>query len=113
MTIPAQVLAAFGLKGEPKPLSGGQNQSQLVDGVVLKPGIADDEAAWVAELVRSLQQEGFRAPQPVPALDGRWIVETWSAWKRIPGEWSTQQPKEILKAARALERAMAGKAAPA
>lgn len=108
--IPSSVLTAFNLHGTPAPLPGGQNQSILCDNVVLKPGADEEEAAWLATLVPTLIHKGFRTAKPVPAVDGRWTVETWSAWTHLDGQQSTQHPHEILMAGRALEKALAGTA---
>ena len=108
--ISKSVLAAFSIHATPQPLPGGQGHSILCDNVVLKPGADEEEAAWLADLVPTLSHKGFRTAKPVPALDGRWTVEGWSAWTRLAGQQSTQHPHEILQAGRALEKALAGTA---
>src|SRR4051794_23681066 len=80
-----EVLAAFGLSGLSRVLPGGQQEAHRVDDVVLKPAVNDAEATWTQELLRGLDQDGFRCADPIPTLDGRWTEGGWIANRFIPG----------------------------
>lgn len=41
---------------------------------------------WLAEHLPKIKEEGFRLPCPVPARDGRWVVDGWCAQKAVSGE---------------------------
>ena len=76
---PAAVLAAYGVGGSAVALDGGQGTSVRAGDLVLKPGVSEAEVAWLAGLCSRLVPTGFRLPAPVPALDGRHVVDGWMA----------------------------------
>jgi uncharacterized protein (TIGR02569 family) len=84
--IPQQVFDAFGLTGPVDLLPGGEGHSVRVGSVVLKPAEDGDEASWAAELLGTLDEEGFRLARPVRARDGRWVVAGWCASCHVTGE---------------------------
>jgi uncharacterized protein (TIGR02569 family) len=105
--VPAVVLDAFGLTGPAKQFPGGEGRSVRVGAAVLKPAEDGPEATWIAELLTRIAEDGFRLPRPLRALDGRWVVDGWSASRFVEGEsapggrWG-----ELLAAARAFHRAL-------
>jgi uncharacterized protein (TIGR02569 family) len=78
-----------------------------VGAAVLKPADDGPEARWTAELLTEVRPDGFRLARPLRALDGRWVVDGWSAARFVEGEpgpagrWG-----ELLAAARALHVAL-------
>jgi uncharacterized protein (TIGR02569 family) len=108
---PVDVLAAFGAKGDPRPLHGGQTTSWAVDGLVLKPDADPDLQAWLGTALARVPRDGFRLADAVPTGDGEWVHAGWSATRRIDGtppdhegapRWS-----ELIQAGRAFHRAIA------
>ena len=117
--LPTQVRAAFGLTGPAVAVDGGQGTSVAVDGLVLKPDSDPDHVSWLAQLCARIEQVGFCLPAPVAALDGRHVVDGWSATRLVIGHpiedddrteasWS-----RLLDVARAFHRALAREGRPA
>lgn len=107
------VLDAFGIEGLPVNLSSGRGDTWATPGAVLKPVEDEPEAAWVASLASRVRQQGFRLARPIPSADGRWIVDKWCAWERVPGEHRNDRWTELLAAATAFHDAVANEAKPA
>ncbi|MFD3655014.1 aminoglycoside phosphotransferase [Streptomyces sp. NPDC058620] len=106
---PRRVLDAFGVKGIPVPLAGGQGRSVLVSGFVFKPAEgAEDEVEWAASLFEELAPgRGFRVPLPLRAADGRSVVDGWTASEFLSGEPGPQgQWTGVLSAGRAFHAAL-------
>ena len=111
--VPPSVLSAFGLVGYPVPLDGGQGSSIRVGAAVLKPSCGVAETAWIAEVGRRIQHNGFRLPLPLPALDGSWAVDGWSAVEHVEGAAASDgQWHEVLGTSRALHIALRHEARP-
>ena len=112
-TVPAEVLAAFGLAGlVPVRLAGGQGTAWLAGPVVLKPADIDRADRWNAHVYDTLAGPGFRVPRPVRADTGDWIAHGWTAWQRVsgaPADWSGVSPRwpELIAGSRALHAALA------
>ncbi|MCX4906464.1 aminoglycoside phosphotransferase [Streptomyces sp. NBC_00878] len=103
------VLDAFGVKGTPVPLVGGQGRSVLVGGFVFKPAEgAEDEAEWAASLFGTLTPgSGFRVPLPLRAVGGRSVVDGWTASEFLIGEPGPQEHwTGVLSAGRAFHAAL-------
>jgi uncharacterized protein (TIGR02569 family) len=75
---------------------------------VLKPVDDEPEARWLAELTRSVRENGFRVSRPIAAADGRWIVDGWSAWSWVSGAHSATRWPELLAAAAAFHETLSG-----
>ncbi|MEU8678705.1 aminoglycoside phosphotransferase [Streptomyces sp. NPDC048560] len=106
---PRYVLDAFGVKGTPVPLAGGQGRSALVGGFVFKPAEgAEEEAEWAASLFEELAPgSGFRVPLPLRAADGRSLVDGWTAGEFLTGEPGPQGHwTGVLGAGRAFHAAL-------
>lgn len=108
---PSAVLEAFGLVDIPVALPGGQGDSWLAGGTVLKPGADPRAQEWVGTQLARVPQRGFRLAPALPARDGRWTVEGWSATGHVDGMGTEERPGDpdwaaVLAAGRALHRAM-------
>ncbi|GHA23167.1 TIGR02569 family protein [Streptomyces spiroverticillatus] len=112
---PPAVLEAFGVRGEPVPLTGGQGRSVRVGGYVFKPADATaPETEWAARLHEGLAAEdSFRVPRPLRTPDGRSTVDGWTAAEYLTGEPGPQgRWAEVLAAGRAFHRALRGSPRP-
>jgi uncharacterized protein (TIGR02569 family) len=109
-----EVLAAYGLSGgRLEPIAGGQGHVWQVGPVILKPVGNQAEADWVAELLPTVRQVGFRLSQPVRSLTGGWTVDGWAAWRRLAGSHDlTDRWPQVLQAGVALHRALVAVAEP-
>lgn len=85
MEPPGHACEVFGGVGVPMRLGGGEGRSWLAGGVVLKP--CDDPVgwAWLADVLPTVAQDGFRLALPVRAFDGRWEVDGWCAQLAVEG----------------------------
>lgn len=80
------VVSAFGGDSPAVPLSGGQGQTYVAGDIVIKPAGDEEEAIWAAEVLSTLQEDGFRIARPVRGSAGRWVVNGWAAYERVAGE---------------------------
>lgn len=108
---PPFVLEAFGLAGTPVELPGGQGDSWLVGGTVLKPGADPRAQEWVGTELARVPQRGFRLAPALRARDGRWTVEGWSATRRVDGTSTEEGAGDpdwaaVVAAGRAFHRAV-------
>jgi hypothetical protein len=102
------VLQAFGLRGEPSQLPGGQGTTWRVADVVLKPRSDPVVQAWLGTELATVDQIGFVLPAVVRAADGRWVVDGRGATTLLPGSSSETLVIDWLKllaAGRAFHRA--------
>ncbi|MYY11752.1 aminoglycoside phosphotransferase [Streptomyces sp. SID4919] len=110
----AQVLAAFGLTGPPVPLPGGQGQSVLADGAVLKPTDSAEVSEWGAELLTELadlaarnEDTAFRVPRPIRAATGGFVFDGWTSDRLVEGEAGPDgRWDELLTAGRAFHHSL-------
>ena len=79
------VLARFGVGGEPIALDGGEGLTFRVEDVVLKRVHDTGEAELTQELLSRVEQDGFRTSTPIPSSDGRWVHDGWSASTFLEG----------------------------
>ena len=82
---PTAVLAAFGIDGDPIPMSGGEGVSFRANDAVVKRVHDASEAEWCQQLLSRTTQDGFRLPDPLPTAEGRWVHEGWTASRYIAG----------------------------
>jgi uncharacterized protein (TIGR02569 family) len=112
-TVPADVLAAFGLAGVvPVRLPGGQGSAWRAGQVVLKPADSVRAGRWFADVYDELNGPGFRVPRPVRAMTGDWVELGWTCWRWVAGaaaDWSGVSPRwpELIAVSRALHAALA------
>jgi uncharacterized protein (TIGR02569 family) len=98
------VLAAFGVTGVPAPLAGGTGRSWRVGTLVLKPlACAESEIAWQAELLSSIEQDGFRVAAPLPD-----VVEGWTAAPFLEGRHEPARWRDIIAAGKRFHAALTG-----
>lgn len=81
----AEVVAAFGGRGSATALAGGQGMTFVAEGIVLKPVVDDALATWTAEVLSTVQDDGFRLSRPRPGVDGRWVIDGWCAFEWVCG----------------------------
>lgn len=86
MIPPNRVLEAFGVRGNPVLLSGGQGTAFRVGDVVLKHTRYEVEEIWVIEVLGGIMEEGFRVPRFLSSDIGEVVVEGWMAYEFLPGQ---------------------------
>jgi uncharacterized protein (TIGR02569 family) len=84
-TPPPDVLEAFGSRGVPVALPGGEGLTFRVNNIVLKQVHDTAEAEWTQALLSKTAPDGFRIAEPIPAVDQRWVYAGWSASRFIDG----------------------------
>lgn len=102
-----EVLAAFGLSGKARVLTGGMEPAYLVGEVVLKRADLNEEVVWKSELLAGLPEVGFRLARPVRAVDGSWTAGGWMASCYVEGHHAPVRWVELFAAARAFHIALA------
>lgn len=110
---PDSVLAAFGVR-DPVRIGGEQSPCWAADGIVLKPTSDPTEAAWCAEVLASLPEDGFRVARPVRSREGPWVCDGWTAVRLVEGEHDRAgRWDEVLAVCDAFHRALVGVPRPA
>jgi uncharacterized protein (TIGR02569 family) len=110
---PTEILAAFGVNARPEPLSGGQATAWRAGDVVLKPlDMSIDALRWQAEVLGSVEPDGFRVAAPMRSQDGELVVDGWTAWPMLVG---THAPRwaDVVAVGERFHRALAGVERPA
>lgn len=89
------VLDLFAVPGDVEPLTGGQGGSVRAGDLVLSPGrdpvVQDLLNPVIARLAVDLdtrparERQDLRIAMPIPARDGSWVVDGWSASRYEPG----------------------------
>ena len=89
---PPHVLDLFAAEGVLEPLAGGQGTTWRAGDLVLSPVDGSAQIAWLApvqaRLAVRLDEEvprSIRLVLPVPARDGRLVVDGWAATRFEPG----------------------------
>ncbi len=116
------VLDLFAAQGAVIPLAGGQGRSVRTGDLVLSPDRDPRVSDWLSPLLAGLavrldEQAGrarrdLRIAVPVPARDGSWVVDGWSACRYEPGS-SPCQDLDVLVATGRLLHAQLAAAVPA
>jgi Aminoglycoside-2''-adenylyltransferase len=102
------VLARFGVTGEPEPLHGGTGRTWRVGDLVLKPlDFAAREIPWQAELFTRIAERGFRVAKPRPE-----IIDGWTAWTFVEGRHEAGRWLDIIDVGRRLHTALARESRP-
>ena len=111
----AAVLDAFGVRGRPELLEGGQGTTWRVDGLVLKPVADAAEHAWLCTVYAGWSAPDVDVPRPVPAPDGGWSHLGWGAHVHLPGATArvADDPAWFRSACDAFHDAVADLAVPA
>lgn len=105
---PREVIRAFGLRGTPTPIDGGQGGAWLVGESVMKRETDPQLQEWTGTALASIEQAGFRLPPVRRAVDGRWVVDGWGATGALPGvssETGVVAWKTVVEAGRAFHAA--------
>ena len=84
-----EVFAAFAVTGDPVWLSGGEGPAWRVGDLVFKRAPGEEEWSWLGEHLPSVREDGFRLALPVPASDGRWVVNGLCAQTWLVGAHAT------------------------
>src|SRR3954451_8777960 len=93
------VLQAFGLRGTPTPLPGGRGAAWLVDDAVVKPAeVSPEQLEWEATELATRRIEGVRLSTPLRSNDGAWVVDGWSATRRVAGAHAPGRWREVVAA---------------
>jgi len=94
----AEILRQFGLPAELDQLPGGSHPTFRAGHAVLKhvkeTSLENNHSPqlmqWIADFTPRLDSRGFRLPQPITTLDGRWMTDTgWTAWTFLEGRHAT------------------------
>jgi uncharacterized protein (TIGR02569 family) len=80
------VVTAFGGRGPVVLLPGGQGRTYRAGDIVIKPADDEDEVTWAAEVLGTVDEDGFRVARPIRGSGGRWVVDGWAACQWVPGE---------------------------
>jgi uncharacterized protein (TIGR02569 family) len=100
------VLQAFGINANPKPLSGGEGTSFIAENAVLKPIDSEIEANWRANLMEEIIEDNFRIPKPIRAITGQWIYKGWQAYEFIEGHETKGKWEEKINVSRSFHRVL-------
>lgn len=104
---PASVCRAWGVRA-PTPLAGGQGTAFVDGDVVLKPVLDQREAAWLAGVLAGAPvRDDLRIIRPIAAASGAWVVDGWSAWRRLDGEPVGGRWRDVLGVAARFHDAVA------
>jgi uncharacterized protein (TIGR02569 family) len=105
---PARVVEAWGID-HAAPLEGGEGQAFVADDLVLKPVVDVRQAVWLAEVLESLPEpEDLRIIRPVASHSGTWVIDGWSAWRRLEGRHIRGRWQEVLGVADRFHSAVRG-----
>jgi uncharacterized protein (TIGR02569 family) len=104
---PLAVVEAFGARGQPRPIHGGQGTSWRFGDIVLKRlDLTGAELEWQAGVFASISCDGFRVSQPRRAHDGSLAVAGWCAWEAVEGRHEPRRWPEITLAGEAFHSAL-------
>jgi uncharacterized protein (TIGR02569 family) len=108
-----EVLAAFGVNGEPVPLAGGRGLAWRVGDLVFKPvDLAPDELGWQADVLPRVDASDVRLSFPRRAIGGELVVDGWTAWPYLAGEHRDGRWLDIIAVGDGFHRAISGLARP-
>lgn len=103
-----EILAAFGIIGQPIRLPGGQGTSYLVDNVVLKPTKDEVESAWIAEITEKLTSNKFRVAKPIRPNNQAWVYDGWTANQFVQGEHQKKNYQGTIQVSQDFHQALIG-----
>jgi uncharacterized protein (TIGR02569 family) len=107
LTVPIEVLQAFGATETPVQLPGGQGQSFRCGSLVLKPAADDEETNWIAWFYLAAPRDGFRLPVPVRSRSGDLVYHGWQAWEALEGQAESGRWLETIGLCQRFHRAIA------
>jgi uncharacterized protein (TIGR02569 family) len=82
---PEPVLEAFGVRGRPRLLDGGQGRTWRAGEVVLKPVDHEVEHVWVCQVYDGWSSPEVSVPRPLRTAAGEWSAAGWAAHRWAPG----------------------------
>jgi uncharacterized protein (TIGR02569 family) len=99
---PPQVLDAFGARGVPAALPGGQGKTWIVDGIVLKPvDLHPDELEWLGHVgIRLPPHPDLGLSFPLRGKSGRLVEDGWIAFPAIEGRSNPDRWNDLAAVAR-------------
>jgi uncharacterized protein (TIGR02569 family) len=103
---PIEVRRAFGAVGSAQRFTSGEGTAFRIADVVFKPGADRQEAEWISGVLENLVEDGFRVARPIPAADGRCVVDGWTAWEWVEGHPTTRRWPEIAAAGNQFHRSL-------
>lgn len=106
------MLEAFGVAGVPVPLGGGEGRAWRAGDVVLKPCDDAAEWGWLARVLPTVPQEGFRLALPIRAVDGGWVAQGWCAQPVVEGTHA-ERWVDVIRVGERFHRAIVGLERPA
>lgn len=85
-TLRLEAFAAFGV-GEDRVVEHADVMRSVWRGgdLMFKPAPSPEEWRWLGEQLPTVREDGFRLALPVPATDGRWVVDGWCAQTWVAG----------------------------
>lgn len=107
---PERVRAAFGVTSSEAELVG-DGPAWRCGEVELRPADDPVEAAWVAQVLDSLDVPGLRVGHPLRSTDGRWVIGKWTAMRATRGRPEPRHD-EVVSVAVRLHQAIADVARP-
>jgi len=107
-----RILDAFGVKGLPILLEGGEGTTYQAGGFIFKPAENIEEANWRAELMNSIVEDGFRVPHPVKSKNNKWIESGWCVYTFLEGKEVTNRWEEKINVSRKFNKSLANAAKP-
>jgi Ser/Thr protein kinase RdoA (MazF antagonist) len=118
MSVPNDVLDAFGVQGLPVRLAGGEERTYRAGDIVLRRENATEipDAEFAAELfVNIVETHDFRVPRPLHTRQGTWITsDGWAAWTFVEGRSAGPDDAPMMAGAiEAFHRAIAALPCPA
>ena len=78
--------AAFGVAGPGELLHTAGSFAWRAGDLVFKSAPSVEEWSWLGEHLPTVREDGFRLSLPVPAFDGRWVVDRWCAQTWLAGD---------------------------
>jgi uncharacterized protein (TIGR02569 family) len=112
---PQAVLADFGVADMPlERLAGGQGTSWRAGDLVFKPAdLQVAELQWLAEVLSTVECDGFRVARPRLAVDGSLRADGWFATEYVAGRHAAGRWPEVIAVGDRFHAALAGVARPA
>lgn len=99
----------FALDGPLARLAGGEGRTYRAGEVIYRRDPNVEENAFIVDLYRSIAQDGFRVPLPLPTSSGIWTTpEGWTAWTFVSGQPAVPADlAQVIPALQAFHRALA------
>jgi Ser/Thr protein kinase RdoA (MazF antagonist) len=105
----------FVLDGPLVRLPSGEGRTYRAGDVIYRHDPNAEENAFIVDLYRSIEQNGFRVPLPMQSISGAWTTaEGWTAWTFVSGQPATPAALEqVIPAIQSFHHVLAQVARPA